>query len=114
MTGNATPVAVELTAGNLDDTYEMYAELCGVRGITVTVVPAPMHPGVQGTPPDSLSVALSSGAVSAFPQIVKVLVESRGPKFCLKIRRGQDQLHVTLDNINAALPVIRSLLDDRS
>jgi hypothetical protein len=59
-------------------------------------------------------VGLSSGAVTAFLQIIKVLAESRGPKFSLKIRQGKNRLEVTADNIDEVLPVIRELIDGES
>jgi hypothetical protein len=54
--------------------------------------------------------ALSSGVVTAFLQIIKVLAESRGPKFSLKIRRGKNKLEVTAVDVDEVLPVIRKLI----
>lgn len=71
-------------------------------------------PGEQGTGLDVLTVALSSGAVTAFLQIIKVLAESRGPKFSLKMRHRKYRLEVTADNIDEAIPVIRELIDGGS
>jgi Effector Associated Constant Component 1 len=111
MTDNIVPAEVELTADSPDDIDEVYDGLRGVPGITVTAVPTPGAPGDQGAVLDVLMVALSSGAVTAFLQIIKVLAESRGPKFSLKIRRGRNKLEVTADNVDEVLPVIRELLE---
>lgn len=58
-------------------------------------------------------MTLSSGAVTAFLQIIRVLAESRGPKFQLKVRHGKNKLEVTANTVNEVLPVIRELLDGR-
>lgn len=102
---------VELTADDPEEIDEVYDGLRGVPGITVTVAPAPSVPGEQGAALDVLMVALSSGAITAFLQIIKVLAESRGPKFSLKIRQGKNKLEVTADNADEVLPVIRQLID---
>ncbi len=114
MTENAVPAEVEVTADNPEVIDEVYGELRGVPGITVTAVPVPAVPGEQGAALDVLMVALSSGAVTAFLQIIKVLAESHGPKFSLKIRQGKNRLEVTADNIDEVLPVIRELIDGGS
>jgi hypothetical protein len=111
MTDNTAPAEVELTAHDPEDIDEVYDALRGVPGITATAVPAPTEPGDQGAALDVLMVALSSGAVTAFLQIIKVLAESRGPKFSLKIRQGKNKLEVTADNVDEVLPVIRELFD---
>jgi hypothetical protein len=109
MTENGTLVEVE--AGTADDTDQLYNELRGRPGITVNAVPAPATPGDQGVALDLLTVALSSGAVTAFLEIIKVLAESRGPKFKLKIRRGRNRLEVTADNADEVLPLVRKMLE---
>jgi Effector Associated Constant Component 1 len=111
MTHNVAPVEIELMADSPDDLDELYSELRGVPGIAVTAVPAPVVPGEQGAALDVLMVALSSGTVTAFLQIIKVLAESHGPKFSLKIRQGKNRLEVTADSIDEVLPVIRELMD---
>jgi len=111
MTDRTTPTKVELTAADPDSLDELYVELRGVPGITVTAVPAAAAPGEQGAALDVLLVALSSGAVTAFLQIIKVLAESHGPEFRLKIRQGKNKLEVTSDNIDEVLPVIRELMN---
>jgi Effector Associated Constant Component 1 len=108
MTDNG--MVVEVEAGTIDDIDELYEELRGMPGVTVTAVPAPASPGDQGVAIDVLTVALSSGAVTAFLQIVKVLAESRGPKFSLKVRRGRNRLEVTADNVDEVLPLVREML----
>jgi len=112
MTKNAVPAEVEVTADDPEVIDEVYSELRGVPGIRVTAVAAPAEPGEQGAALDVLMVALSSGAVTAFLQIIKVLAESHGPKFSLKIRQGKNKLEVTADNIDEVLPVIRELMDE--
>jgi hypothetical protein len=102
---------VEVAAGNPDDLDELYAELSGTPGITVAAVPAPAVPGEQSAALDVLMVALSSGAATAFLQIIKVLAESHGPKYSLKIRRGKTRLEATGDNIDEVLPIIHELID---
>lgn len=111
MPDNAGSLEVEVTAADPEIADEVYAELRGVPGITVTAIPSPSQPGEQGGTLDVLLVALSSGAVTAFLQIIRVLAESHGPKFSLKLRNGKNRLEVTADNIEEALPVIRELLD---
>jgi hypothetical protein len=103
---------VEVEAGTADDIDQLYDELRGLPGLTVTAVPAPIAPGDQGVALDVLTVALSSGAVTAFLQIIKVLAESHGPKFSLKIRQGRNRLEVTADNVDEVLPLVREMLDE--
>ena len=111
MTENDVPVEVELTADDPDDIDEVYDGLRGTRGIRVTVTPPPAAPGDQGAAFDVLTVALSSGAVTAFLQVIKVIAESRGPKFSLKIRQGKNKLEVKADTVEEVIPVIRELLE---
>jgi hypothetical protein len=110
MTENGAPAEIEVSSDNPDDIDGLYVELRGTAGITVEAVTAPIEPGEQGAALDLLMVALSSGAVTAFLQIVKALADARGPKFVLKIRRGRDQLTITADNFDAVEPAIRRLL----
>jgi hypothetical protein len=44
-----------------------------------------------------------------FLQIIKTLLDSRGPSFVLKMRRGEDRLEVTSDNIDDVVPVIKEM-----
>lgn len=111
MTDDAATAEFELMADDLDDFDQVYAELRGVPGIKVTAVLAPSVPGEQGGAVDVLLVALSSGAITAFLQIIKVIAESRGPKFSLKIRQGKNKLEVNADNVNEVIPALRNLLD---
>jgi hypothetical protein len=111
MTQNVMTAEVEVTAENPEDIDDVYSELRGMPGITATAAQAPTVPGEQGTALDVLVVALSSGAVTAFLQLIKVLAESHGPKFSLKIRQGKNRVEVTADNIDEVLPVIRALID---
>ena len=114
MTENAVPAEVEVTADDPVHIDDVYSELRSAPGIAVTAVPAPAVPGEQGTAFDVLMVALSSGAVTAFLQIIKVVAESHGPNFSLKIRQGKNRLEVTADNIDEVLPVIRELINGGS
>jgi S1-C subfamily serine protease len=102
---------IEIQAEDLDDLDALNAELRGAEGLTVTSVPAPGEPGDQGAVADLLIVALTSGAVTAFLQIVKVLAESRGPGFRLKIRQGRSQIEITTDDPDKGLAALRDLLD---
>ena len=104
---------LELTADSPDVVDEVYDGLRGMPGITVVAAPAPAQPGEQSVALDVLTVTLSSGAVTAFLQIIRVLAESRGPKFQLKVRHGKNKLEVTANTVNEVLPVIRELLDGR-
>lgn len=113
MTDTTAPPPLELTTDSPDVIDEIYDGLRGVPGITVTAASTSVQPGEQSVTSDVLMVALSSGAVTAFLQIIRVLAESRGPKFRLKIRQGKNKLEVTADTIEEALPVIRELLDGR-
>jgi hypothetical protein len=88
MTENLVPAEVEVTADNPEDIDEVYSELRGVPGITVSAVPAPAVPGEQGAALDVLMVAVSSGAVTAFLQIIKVLAESQTLLAYSAARRG--------------------------
>lgn len=88
----------------------MYAALRGVPGVSVEATPAPLEPGEQGSALDLLTVALSGGAVTAFLQIIKTLLDSHGPGFVLKVRRGRDRLEITADNAEQALAALQELL----
>jgi Effector Associated Constant Component 1 len=112
MRDHGAAARIEAWADDLDDTDELYAELSGVPGITVETVLAPAEPGEQGAALDLLVVALSSGAVTAFLQIIKTLAEAKGPKFVLSIRRGKNQLKITADSFDEVEPLIRKLLNE--
>jgi hypothetical protein len=109
MTGNITAAEAEVWANDPEDTEILYAELGGAPGIKATAVSLPVQPGEQGAALDLLIVGLSSGAVTAFLQIIKTLAEARGPKFVLSIRRGKNQLKITADNVEEAETAIRAL-----
>lgn len=112
MTDNAAPAEIEVTSDDPEVIDEVYTELRGVPGISVTAVPVPAAPGEQGGTLDVLLVALPSGAVTALLQIIKVLAESRGPKFSLKFRHGKTRLELTADNIEEVLPALKELLEE--
>ena len=113
MTEDAALTEAEVWADDPDDTDELYTELRGIAGITVQAAPAPAGPGEQGAALDLLTVALSSGAITAFLQIIKTIAEAKGPKFVLKIRRGRNQLKITTDNLDEVGPAIRTLFGER-
>jgi hypothetical protein len=103
-------VVLELALDSPEGVEATYAELRGVPGVSVDATPALLEPGDQGGALDLLTVALSGGAVTAFLQIVKTLVDSRGPGFVLKVRRGRDRLEITADNAEEALAALQELL----
>src|ERR1700745_4190530 len=87
VTDDADTTEFELTADGPDDFDEVYRGLRGIPGIRATALPAPSVPGEQGGAVDILLVALSSGAITAFLEIIKVIAQSRGPRFRLKIQQ---------------------------
>ena len=101
---------VEIEAQEADDFDALYAELRGVPGIAVEAAPGPLQPGEQGSVLDLLTVACSGGAITVFLQIIKTLLESRGPGFVLKLRHGKTRLEISADNIDEALPALKELL----
>ncbi len=108
---HGVPGAVEFSAGDPEDFEALYDELRGVPGIQVEAVPAPITEGDQGAVLEFLTVACAGGgAITVVLQIVKALVESRGPKFRLKIRCGKDRLELTADNVDEVLPRLEDLL----
>ncbi|MFC9234994.1 hypothetical protein ACFTZK_00645 [Streptomyces decoyicus] len=104
--------AVEVRAGHPDDLDAVYNELRGVPGLRTQAASAPATPGEQGSALEFITVACSGGAITILLQIVKSLVESRGPQITLKFRRGQDRLEVTADTVDEILPLIEQLFDD--
>jgi hypothetical protein len=111
MRDTAVPVEIQLSADNPDDIDALYDGLRGTPGIRGTAASPPAAPGDQGAAFDVLTVALSSGAITALLQIIKVIAESRGPKFSLKIRQGKNKLEVKADNVDEVIPAIRDLLE---
>ncbi|MER6085989.1 hypothetical protein [Streptomyces sp. NPDC001833] len=94
-----------------DDFDVLYGELQGLSGVVVKAVPALLEPGYQGSVVDLLTVACASGgAVAVFMEIVKSLLESRGPGFVLKIQQGNVRLEITADTFEEARPVLEDLL----
>lgn len=102
---------VEVRARDAEDLDAVYAELRGVAGIRVEIFPTPAEPGDQGSVADLLTVACTSGAVTAFLQIIKALADSRGPGFRLKIRRGKQQVEITARDPEKGLAALKDLLD---
>jgi hypothetical protein len=111
---HGVPGAVEFSADDPEDFEALYHELRGMPGIQVEASSAPIAEGDQGSVLEFLTVACSGGAITVVLQIVKALVESRGPKFILKIRRGKDRLELTADNVDEALPLLEELLGEGS
>jgi Effector Associated Constant Component 1 len=111
MTDNGPPAEVEIRADEPEDLDELYLELGGVPGITVEAVSAPVEPGEQGAALDLLMVALSSGAITVFLQIIKTLAEARGPEFVLSIRRSKNQLKISANNFDDVEPLVRKLFE---
>lgn len=101
---------VQFSAGDPEDFEALYGELRGVPGIAIEAISVPIAEGDQGTMLDFLTVACSGGAITAALQIIKAVVESRGPKFSLRVGSGKDRLEVNTDNIDELLPVLRELL----
>ena len=101
----------EISVADSEDFPALYAELRGVRGIDARAILAPAEPGEQSVTVDIVTVALSSGAVTTFLEIIKTLLASRGPGFVLKIRRGKQKLEITADNAQDALPLVRELFN---
>jgi hypothetical protein len=102
---------VEFFVEDPDDFDVLYAELRGTPGLAVEALPAPMVEGEQGSMLDFLTVACSGGAITAALQLVKSVIESRGPKFSLKVRRGKDRIEINAANIDEMLPLLRELMD---
>jgi hypothetical protein len=105
-----TTGSVQFSAGGPEDLEALYEELRGVPGITTEAIATPIAEGDQGTMLDFLTVACSGGAITVALQIIKAVVESRGPKFSLRVSSGKDRLEVNADNIDELLPVLRELL----
>jgi hypothetical protein len=112
VTEQAGATQVEVRAEDLDDLDALYAELRGITGITVEMTPAQAERGDQGTVVDLITVALTSGAVTAFLQIVKALTESRGPGFRLRIQNGRKKIEIDARDPDQGLDALRDLLDD--
>jgi hypothetical protein len=103
---------IEIGAESRDGLDALFRELRGRNGIRAEAVIAPGAGDEQGTALDILTVALSGGAVTAFLEIIRTLLEARGPRFMLKIRRGRDRLEITSDTVEEALPALRALLGE--
>jgi Effector Associated Constant Component 1 len=103
---------LELSTDDVGDLEMLYSELNGTPGITVEALFSQMQPGDQGGLIDFLTVACSGGAITVFLQIIKALIDSRGPQFVLKIRHGKDRIEITSANVDEVLPAIRALVDE--
>ena len=67
-------------------------------------------PGEQGWLADLLTVACTSGAVTALLQIIKTVAVSQRPKF-REVRRTQEQLEITARDADKGLAALRDMLD---
>jgi hypothetical protein len=102
---------VEFDADAVDDLYALFAALRGTAAVTVDAVMPPPVAGEQGSVLDFLTVACASGgAITTVVQIVRTLIESRGPKVRLSVRRGDDTLEISADNVDEVMPVLREML----
>jgi Effector Associated Constant Component 1 len=103
--------SVKFEAHDINDLYALYRELRGTPAVAVEPVAAPNAPGEQGAMLDFLMVACASGgAITTVLQIVRTMIESRGPTFKLAIRSGKDRIEINADNIEDVLPIVRELL----
>lgn len=110
VTDQPSEPAIELATDDLEDLEVLYRELHGTPGILVEAVSPLPEPGDQGAVLEFLTVACSGGAITVFLQIIRTLVESRSPRFVLKIRCGKDRLEINAANVEEALPAVRALI----
>jgi hypothetical protein len=101
---------VEFSVEDADDFDVLFNELRGTPGLAIEAVPAPMAEGDQGSALDFLTVACSGGAITAALQLVRAVIESRGPRFSLKVRRGKERIEINAANIEEMLPLLKELL----
>jgi len=101
---------IELRADDADDLDYVYGELRGVPGVNVEAQHSPAEPGDQGWELELLMVACSSGAVASLLQLLRALVDSRGPKFVLKVRGRGQQLEIKAGTVEETLPLLREIL----
>jgi hypothetical protein len=101
---------VEFAVEDIDDLDALFNELRGTAGLAVQAVPAPIVVGEQGSVLDFLTVACAGGAITAALQLVRSVVESRGPSFSLKVRSGKDRIEINADNVEEMLPVLKEML----
>ena len=101
---------VEFVVDDIDDLDVLFDELRGLPGVAVEAVPVPLVVGEQGSALDFLTVACSGGAITAVIQLVRSVVESRGPKFSLKVRNGKDRIEINAENVEEMLPVLKELM----
>ncbi|GAA3238001.1 hypothetical protein ACFO1B_27555 [Dactylosporangium siamense] len=103
---------IELRAEDPDDLDYVYGELRGAPGVSVEAKHSPAEAGDQGWELELLLVACSSGAVASLLQLLRALVESRGPKFVLKVQGRGQQLEIKADTVEEALPLLREMLGE--
>lgn len=111
VTGERDNQPIEFRVADPDDFDVLFDELRGTPGIAVEAVPAPPAEGEQGSTLDFLTVACSGGAITAALQLVRSVVESRGPKFSLKVRSGKQRLEINATNVEEMLPLLKELMD---
>jgi hypothetical protein len=111
MTERTATSEVEVSTEDRDNFDVVYAELRGIPGIVVQVVAPPVTPGEQKSVVEQPTAACSGAALTVFLEVIKTLVQTRGPGFILKFRRGKDQREITAHNVDDALPLLKALLD---
>lgn len=115
MNGSGGPAAaapLRLETQDIEDLELLHEELRGVPGIRVGAVSSVPEPGEQGATIDFLTVALSAGGgLTALINLLRAIIESRGPAFRLTMRRGKEKVELTADNLDEALPLVRELMN---
>jgi hypothetical protein len=111
MTAPSAAIHVEVEAGDLEDLEALYSAFRGVPRITARFTAPPAEGHELGAVADILTVALTSGALTTFLQILKTLAESRGPAFQLKIRKGKDKVEISARDPEDGLEALKDLLD---
>lgn len=104
--------SVEFSTDDIDDFEALYGELRGMPGIDVSAIAAPISEGEQGSVLELLTVACAGGALTQLVKLLRTLVESRGPRFSLTIRKGKTRVELNARNIDDVLPAVRDMLDE--
>lgn len=102
-------ISLEIRAPEPGDLEAAYKVLRGKQGIDPEFVTATPEPGYLGGVAEVLTVALSTGAVTAFLQLITALVKSRGPAVKLNIRRGKDKVEISSDSVEEGLSLLREI-----
>ncbi len=102
---------LQVSAEDARNLMVLYRELRGLPGTTVSAESEPTGPGEQGSAIELLTIGLSSGAVTAMVELLRTLVESRGPAFKLTLHQGKQKLEVRADTIDEVEPLLHQLFD---